>query len=224
MGPALRDADTPQRFEFDDLDLVVNIRAGDESEGNLHWEWSDDGAVGAEGAHEDVRTWAPRSRTPTRPSASTRLPDLRTREASLRSQLEALDAQSADQQVYLKLAHDLDTFLAGLRTTAATSDVHERQRIVRLLVKDVLVGPEKITIRHRIPVREHTPAAGTTPQPPTRRVTIPQVPHCVGGVITPPWGAPSSVARNPPSSITPAFSHCAHHLPTAGNVPNDSQM
>ena len=42
MGPALRDADTPQRFEFDDLDMVVNIRAGEGDEGNLHWEWSDD--------------------------------------------------------------------------------------------------------------------------------------------------------------------------------------
>ena len=43
MGPKLRDADTPQRFEFSDFDLVVNIRAtsGDE-DGNLHWEWSDD--------------------------------------------------------------------------------------------------------------------------------------------------------------------------------------
>jgi len=42
MGPALRDADTPQQFEFDDLDMIVNIRAGDEGEGNLHWEWSED--------------------------------------------------------------------------------------------------------------------------------------------------------------------------------------
>jgi hypothetical protein len=42
MGPALRDADTPQQFEFDDLDMVVNIRAGEADEGNLHWEWSDD--------------------------------------------------------------------------------------------------------------------------------------------------------------------------------------
>jgi hypothetical protein len=43
IGPKLRDADTPQRFEFTDLDLVVNIRAGgpDEEE-NLAWEWSDD--------------------------------------------------------------------------------------------------------------------------------------------------------------------------------------
>jgi hypothetical protein len=43
MGPKLRDADVPQRFEFTDFDLVVNIRAaGDAEDGNLHWEWSDD--------------------------------------------------------------------------------------------------------------------------------------------------------------------------------------
>ena len=43
MGPKLRDADTPQRFEFTDVDLVVNIRAaGDDEEGNLYWEWTDD--------------------------------------------------------------------------------------------------------------------------------------------------------------------------------------
>jgi hypothetical protein len=43
MGPKLRDADVPQRFEFTDVDLVVNIRAARAGEdGNLHWEWSDD--------------------------------------------------------------------------------------------------------------------------------------------------------------------------------------
>lgn len=43
MGPKLRDADVPQRFEFEDLDQVVNIRAAREGEdGCLHWEWSDD--------------------------------------------------------------------------------------------------------------------------------------------------------------------------------------
>src|SRR3954469_12164283 len=42
MGPKLRDADTPQRFEFTDFDEVVNIRAARAGEeGNLHWEWSD---------------------------------------------------------------------------------------------------------------------------------------------------------------------------------------
>jgi hypothetical protein len=43
MGPRLRDADVPQRFEFDDLDLVVNIRAATtEEDANLVWAWSDD--------------------------------------------------------------------------------------------------------------------------------------------------------------------------------------
>jgi len=43
MGPKLRDADTPQRFEFTDFDMVVNIRAARAGEeGHLHWEWSDD--------------------------------------------------------------------------------------------------------------------------------------------------------------------------------------
>jgi hypothetical protein len=42
MGPGLRDADTPQRFEFTDLDLVVNVRAGRPGEANLTWKWTDD--------------------------------------------------------------------------------------------------------------------------------------------------------------------------------------
>jgi hypothetical protein len=48
MCPALRDADVPQRFEFDDLDLVMNIRAVKSDDPparerkNLHWQWSDD--------------------------------------------------------------------------------------------------------------------------------------------------------------------------------------
>jgi hypothetical protein len=42
IGPKLREADTPQRFEFTDLKLVVNIRPGGPDEGNLAWEWTDD--------------------------------------------------------------------------------------------------------------------------------------------------------------------------------------
>ena len=43
MGPKLRDAETPQRFEFPDLDLVVNITyVADGGEQNLQWEWTDD--------------------------------------------------------------------------------------------------------------------------------------------------------------------------------------
>jgi hypothetical protein len=43
MGPKLRDADVPMRYEFEDVDLVANIRAARADEdGNLYWEWTDD--------------------------------------------------------------------------------------------------------------------------------------------------------------------------------------
>jgi len=75
----------------------------------------------------------------------TRMPELRARETSLRHQLDALDSQLADREVYLKLADNLQDFLTGLRDKATTATVPERQRVLRLLVKDVLVGP---TTRH----------------------------------------------------------------------------
>ncbi|MET8275950.1 hypothetical protein, partial [Streptomyces sp. NPDC005096] len=85
-----------------------------------------------------------------------RMPGLRARESNLRGQLDALEAQLADRDAYLKLADDLEGFLTQLRKNAGTAEVPERQRVLRLLVKDVLIGPDKITIRHRIPVRERT--------------------------------------------------------------------
>ena len=44
MGPALRDAETPQRFEFPDLDLVVNVTFAPEVRDGQHlrWEWGDE--------------------------------------------------------------------------------------------------------------------------------------------------------------------------------------
>jgi site-specific DNA recombinase len=85
-----------------------------------------------------------------------RMPELRARETNLRNQIEALDAQLADRQAYLTLATDLEGFLTQLHQSAETSTTDERRRVLRLLVKDVLIGPEKITIRHRIPIRERT--------------------------------------------------------------------
>jgi site-specific DNA recombinase len=92
-----------------------------------------------------------------------RMPDLRARETNLRAQLDAIDTQLADREVYLKLASDVEGLLAEIRGNATTSTVEQRQHILRLLVKDVLIGPEKITVRHRIPLRER--ATTEDPQP-----------------------------------------------------------
>jgi hypothetical protein len=44
MGPQLREARTPQRFEFPDVDMAVNITYAESNEdgNNLRWRWSDD--------------------------------------------------------------------------------------------------------------------------------------------------------------------------------------
>jgi site-specific DNA recombinase len=88
-----------------------------------------------------------------------RVPDLRARETNLRNQISALDTQQADREHYLTLATDVQAFLATLHHRADTATVEDRQRVLRLVVKDVLIGPENITVRHRIPVVHH-PARG----------------------------------------------------------------
>jgi site-specific DNA recombinase len=89
-----------------------------------------------------------------------RMPALRARETGLKDQIAALDAQAADRDAYLKLADDLQGFLGKLRANSATATTEDRQRVLRALVQDVLVGPEKLTIRHRIPVREPSSGSG----------------------------------------------------------------
>ncbi|MGF6891732.1 hypothetical protein ABIA39_002075, partial [Nocardia sp. GAS34] len=50
----------------------------------------------------------------------------------------------------------LQGFLSQLHDKAETSTTDERRRVLRLLVKDVLISADKVTIRHRIPIRERT--------------------------------------------------------------------
>ena len=89
-----------------------------------------------------------------------RMPTLRAKEQTLRGQLDALEAELVDQETYLKLAETLEGFLARLRGKADTASVPERQRVLRLLVKEVLIAPERVVIRHRIPVTNPEPTPG----------------------------------------------------------------
>ncbi len=93
-----------------------------------------------------------------------RMPALRNREQMLRSELQAITDQINDRAAFLRLAETLTAFLARLRSNAVTLDVAERQRIVRLVVKEVLVGENDITIRHTIPIPSGPPSnGGSTP-------------------------------------------------------------
>lgn len=89
-----------------------------------------------------------------------RMSVLRQRQQTLRAELQAIADQTNDRAALLRLAETLTAFLARLRSAAETLSVIDRQRIVRLLVKDVLVGEDTITMRHSIPIPSGPPQNG----------------------------------------------------------------
>jgi len=82
----------------------------------------------------------------------TRMPELRRREQTLQAELTSITEQTNDRANYLRLTETLTAFMTRMRSSAQTLDIVERQRIVRLLIKEVLVGDDTITIRHSIPI------------------------------------------------------------------------
>ncbi len=82
-----------------------------------------------------------------------RMPELRRREQGIKSELQSIADKAADRTAYLRLAETLMAFLARLRSSAETLEMSERQKIIRLLVKDVLVTADSIIIRHSIPAQ-----------------------------------------------------------------------
>jgi site-specific DNA recombinase len=82
-----------------------------------------------------------------------RMPRLRKRQNTLRTQLDTLDAELHDAETYLKLADTLEGFLSRLNDGLDQLTLEEQQRILRLVVREVLIGgdDDKITIRHSIP-------------------------------------------------------------------------
>ena len=94
-----------------------------------------------------------------------RMPALRHRQRTLSAELQAIADRTNDRAAFLRLAETLTAFLARLRSAAETLSVIERQKIVRLLVKDVLVGEDSITIRHSIPIPSGSPQNGGSDDP-----------------------------------------------------------
>jgi site-specific DNA recombinase len=80
-----------------------------------------------------------------------RMPELRKREQTIQSELHSLEAATVDQQTYLRLADNIELFLSRLRTVASVLSVIEQQKILRLLVREILVDHDTIVIRHSIP-------------------------------------------------------------------------
>jgi len=79
-----------------------------------------------------------------------RIPELRRKQNSADSQLDALQAQLIDQEAYLKLAENLESFLDHLHDRANTLSVEDRQNVLRLVVREVQVDQDRVVIKHSI--------------------------------------------------------------------------
>src|SRR4051812_31824168 len=115
-----------------------------------------------------------------------RMPELRAREQSMQAERQAILDQAADQISFLRLAETLTAFLQRLRQSAETLEIAERQKVVRLLVKEVLVDNDTITIRHSIQAQPPTspPAARRYRQTANSGSAL-KVTFCVRGVLSP---------------------------------------
>jgi site-specific DNA recombinase len=94
-----------------------------------------------------------------------RMPDLQQRTQAVASEIQSLEMAAVDQTRYLQLAETLHGFRIKLCARAETLDIKERQQIVRLLVKEILVGADTLTIRHSIPIPPSDPGSSDSPFP-----------------------------------------------------------
>ena len=94
------------------------------------------------------------------------MPELRQQEQAIKLELQSLETVAGDQAKYLRLVETLADFHARLQARAEMLDVPERQKILRLLVKEVLVGRETITIRHSIRMPNSAPDPSGAPRAP----------------------------------------------------------
>jgi len=95
-----------------------------------------------------------------------RMPELRKQQQAVQAELQSLEAATVDHAHCLRLVETLTGFCARLRLRADTLEVTERQKIVRLLVKEILVGRDTLTIRHSIRIPNAGPDPSGMPRPP----------------------------------------------------------
>ena len=106
-----------------------------------------------------------------------RLPELNKKSQAVESELRSLETAAMDQTRYLQLAESLEGFRTKLRVRAKTLDVGERQQILRLLVKEILVDANSLTIRHSIPIPQISPGSSNAQPPNSVPSGTSQKPH-----------------------------------------------
>ena len=101
----------------------------------------------------------------TLPQLRQRMPALQKQAQAVGTELQSLEMAAVDEARYLQLSENLAGFRSKLRSRADTMDIAVRQQILRLVVKEVLVGTETITLRHSLPIPRPGPESKGPPNP-----------------------------------------------------------
>ncbi len=124
-----------------------------------------------------------------------RMPELNKKSQAVESELRSLEMAAMDQTRYLQLAESLEGFRTKLRVRAKTLEVRERQQILRLLVKEILVDANSLTIRHSIPIPQISSGSSNAQPPNSIPSGTSQKPHYL--LRSGSNGAPSRVTKIP---------------------------
>ena len=126
-----------------------------------------------------------------------RMPAMRRRKRVLEAELEAIESAAGERERYLRIAETLESFRDWLRASSEALDVIERQKVLRSLVKEVLVGDGEITIRHSIPMTEGKGSSHGKPASNSPR----QDPGSQSYLLR--WGSDHRPLWGPPSRVKP---------------------
>ena len=143
------------------------------------------------------------------PQLRQRMPELRRQMQAVESELHSLEMAAVDETRYLQLAETLAAFRGKLRTRAETLEVRERQQIVRLLVKEILVGGDIITIRHSLPIPPSGSGPSGTMPPSSGMIGTPSKTGYLlrSGSHHPALRSPALGWKQPPLAITSSLEH-----------------
>ncbi len=84
-----------------------------------------------------------------------RIPEIKKRQMALAKERESLNLQAVEHDRLLEMNVSMERFLEQLRSSAESLDILQKQRIVRLLVREVVVGTDQVTIQHSIPLSQY---------------------------------------------------------------------
>ena len=91
----------------------------------------------------------------------TRVPELRRKQTAIEKELQGVALRALEKSRLIQLNASIENFLASLRQSAKKLEVAERQKIVRLVIKQVIVKDDALTIQHSIPISRSNESQST---------------------------------------------------------------